>query len=58
MFGSQQKNNLKVWFCAGITCVLMGPKLISKHIVQNQDFNKLKNNARQALAIIQKVRAI
>jgi 2-keto-3-deoxy-6-phosphogluconate aldolase len=34
----------------------MGSKLISKEIVKNQDFKKLENSVRQALAIIQKVR--
>ena len=53
---SPTEENLKGWFDAGVTCVGMGSKLISKEIVQNQDFKKLKNNVRQALAIIQKVR--
>ena len=53
---SPTEENLKGWFDAGVTCVGMGSKLISKEIVQNQDFKKLENNVRQALAIIQKVR--
>ena len=54
---SPTEENLKGWFDAGVTCVGMGSKLISKVIVKNQDFKKLENSVRQALAIIQKVRA-
>ena len=54
---SPTEENLKGWFDAGVTCVGMGSKLISKEIVNNQDFKKLENSVRQALAIIQKVRA-
>ena len=53
---SPKEENLKGWFDAGVTCVGMGSKLISKEIVKNQDFKKLENSVRQALAIIQKVR--
>jgi 2-dehydro-3-deoxyphosphogluconate aldolase/(4S)-4-hydroxy-2-oxoglutarate aldolase len=53
---SPTEENLKGWFDAGVTCVGMGSKLISKEIVKNQDFKKLENSVRQALAIIQKVR--
>ena len=53
---SPTEENLKGWFDAGVTCLCMGSKLISKEIVKNQDFKKLENSVRQALAIIQKVR--
>ena len=53
---SPTEENLKGWFDAGVTCVGMCSKLISKEIVKNQDFKKLENSVRKALAIIQKVR--
>ena len=54
---SPTEENLKGWFDAGAYCVGMGSKLISKEIVENQDYSKLENKVRQALEIIQKVRA-
>ena len=54
---SPTEENLKGWFDAGAYCVGMGSKLISKEIVANQDYSKLENKVRQALEIVQKVRA-
>jgi len=50
------KENLKAWFDAGVTCVGMGSKLISKEILVNQDFKKLEQDCRKALEIIKSVR--
>lgn len=46
------KENLKEWFDAGVTCVGMGSKLITKEVLANQDFNGLENNVRAALKTI------
>jgi 2-dehydro-3-deoxyphosphogluconate aldolase/(4S)-4-hydroxy-2-oxoglutarate aldolase len=51
---STEEDNLKGWFSAGVTCVGMGSKLISKEILNSRDFNLLESNVRQALAIIDK----
>lgn len=53
---SPTKESLKEWFDAGVTCVGMGSKLISKEIISNQDFEGLKKVVAQALNIIQEVR--
>jgi 2-dehydro-3-deoxyphosphogluconate aldolase / (4S)-4-hydroxy-2-oxoglutarate aldolase len=53
---SPTEENLKAWFGAGVTCVGMGSNLISKKIVDKQDFEALKNNVINALEIIKKVR--
>lgn len=53
---SPDEDNLKSWFQAGVTCVGMGSKLISKAVVESKDFEKLKNDVKQALAIIKAVR--
>lgn len=53
---SPTKGSLKEWFDAGVTCVGMGSKLISKEIISNQDFEGLKKVVAQALNIIQEVR--
>lgn len=50
------QENLKAWFDAGVTCVGMGSKLISKEILVNQDFKKLEQDCRKALEIIKLVR--
>lgn len=49
---SPTKENLKGWFDAGVICVGMGSKLISKEIVQNQDFDKLKQVIKKTLQLI------
>lgn len=53
---SPDKENLTGWFNAGVTCVGMGSKLISKEILQNRDFAKLTKDVKAALAIIQSVK--
>ena len=54
---SPTKENLKGWFDAGVTCVGMGSKLISKDIIANEDFTKLEMNVRKVLAIIKSLRS-
>ena len=53
---SPDKENLKAWFDAGVTCVGMGSKLISKEVLANQDFDKLEQDVKSALEIINSVR--
>ena len=54
---SPTEENLKGWFDAGVTCVGMGSKLISKDITANEDFAKLEMNVRKVLAIIKSFRS-
>ena len=54
---SPTEENLKGWFDAGVTCVGMGSKLISKDITANEDFAKLEMNVRKVLAIIKPLRS-
>lgn len=54
---STEKSNLKGWFNAGVTCVGMGSKLISKEILANEDYKGLEKMVRQTLALISKLRA-
>ena len=53
---SPTQENLKGWFDAGVTCVGMGSKLISKSIVANKDYAKLEQDVKNALDIIKSVR--
>ncbi|MCK0156089.1 bifunctional 4-hydroxy-2-oxoglutarate aldolase/2-dehydro-3-deoxy-phosphogluconate aldolase [Cellulophaga sp. F20128] len=53
---SPDKENLSGWFNAGVTCVGMGSKLISKEILQNKDYAKLTKDVKAALDIIKAVK--
>ena len=50
-------DNLKEWFDAGVTCVGMGSKLISKDILADKDFATLELRVKDTLALIKKLRA-
>lgn len=53
---STEESNLKAWFDAGVTCVGMGSKLISKDILVNEDFEGLENLVRNTMGTIIKIR--
>ena len=50
------EENLKGWFDAGVTCVGIGSQLISKEVLKNQDFEGLKTQVSECLALIQRIR--
>ncbi|MGB3848729.1 MAG: bifunctional 4-hydroxy-2-oxoglutarate aldolase/2-dehydro-3-deoxy-phosphogluconate aldolase [Tunicatimonas sp.] len=50
------EENLRAWFEAGVHCVGMGSKLITKEVVANGDYDTLSSTAQEALAIIQRFR--
>lgn len=50
------EESLSSWLNAGATCVGIGSQLISKEIVDNNDFEQLKNKVSQVLEIINKIR--
>ena len=50
------KDNLKSWFDAGVTCVGMGSKLISKEILANRNFEGLKLKVQEVLMTIKEVK--
>ena len=53
---SPTEENLRAWMDAGVTCVGMGSKLITKEILKNRDFTTLEDNVRQTLALIASLR--
>lgn len=53
---STDEANLKGWFDAGVTCVGMGSKLISKDLLAARDFALLQKKVKDTLAIIHKLR--
>jgi len=53
---STEEENLRGWFDAGVTCVGMGSKLISKEILANKDYNALETEVSSVLELIRKIR--
>ena len=50
------KESIEAWFNAGVTCVGMGSKLISKEVIVNEDYKGLENTISKALALIKSAR--
>lgn len=53
---SPTEENLRAWFDAGVVCVGMGSNMISKDIIQNQDFKALEKRVSDTLSLIRKIR--
>jgi len=53
---SPTMENLSGWFNAGVTCVGMGSKLISKEILAKEDFKGLEVTVRDTLEMIKSIR--
>jgi 2-dehydro-3-deoxyphosphogluconate aldolase/(4S)-4-hydroxy-2-oxoglutarate aldolase len=51
------EENLKLWFDAGVTCVGMGSKLVSKDIIRAGDYKTLTDKVKDVISIINKVRS-
>ncbi len=50
------EENLKGWFEAGVHCVGMGSQLITKDILAQKDYAKLKDKVQEAMRIISRLR--
>jgi 2-dehydro-3-deoxyphosphogluconate aldolase/(4S)-4-hydroxy-2-oxoglutarate aldolase len=53
---STNRENLKSWFDAGVTCVGIGSQLISSEIVANKDFEGLRLKVKETLETIKELR--
>ena len=53
---STEENNLRGWFDSGVLCVGIGSKLISKEILLNKDYVRLKKDVAKTLNIIKSIR--
>lgn len=51
-----EKSNLQQWFDAGVLCVGMGSKLITKELLDKRDFQTLRDNVKQVLNTIEECR--
>ena len=54
---SPTEENLRKWFDAGVTCVGMGSKLITKEIVANGDFAALTQLVADSISLIKEIRS-
>ena len=53
---STEETNLRAWFEAGVSCVGMGSKLISKEVLERKDFEGLQKKVADTLQLIEKIR--
>lgn len=53
---SPTKENLKTWFEAGVSCVGMGSKLITKDSVANENYTMITQKCTEVLAMIKEFR--
>ena len=53
---SPTEENLRTWFDAGVTCVGMGSKLISKEILDKRDFDRLEKMVGNTLSLIKELK--
>ena len=49
---SPTMESLKTWFDAGVTCVGMGSKLISKDVLKSGNFSEIESKVRESIEII------
>lgn len=50
------RESLSAWFEAGVSCVGMGSKLITKELIKNKDFTTLKDQIKATLELIKQIR--
>lgn len=54
---SPTEENLKGWIDAGVTCVGMGSKLITKEALISGDFAAIEQKTKEAISLIQRLRS-
>jgi 2-dehydro-3-deoxyphosphogluconate aldolase/(4S)-4-hydroxy-2-oxoglutarate aldolase len=50
------RESLSAWFSAGVCCVGMGSKLITKDMIKNKDYVAIEENVRKVLGIIEDIK--
>jgi 2-dehydro-3-deoxyphosphogluconate aldolase/(4S)-4-hydroxy-2-oxoglutarate aldolase len=50
-----EERNLKSWFASGVVAVGMGSKLVTKDMMQNKEYDKIKTLASKALHMVREV---
>lgn len=54
---STERDNLKAWFNAGVTCVGMGSSLIKNNISTDEDFQELQKKVSTVIQVISEIRS-
>ncbi len=54
---SPDEENLRAWFAAGVACVGMGSKLITKELVAAGDFDAIRDKTADTVALIKELKA-
>lgn len=54
---SPTKESLSAWFSAGVACVGMGSKLITKELLAAKDYAGITNKVKETLELINQIRA-
>lgn len=50
------EENLSAWFSAGVTCVGMGSKLLSKDLIRTEKYDEITIKTKEALILIKQIR--
>lgn len=53
---SPDPDNLKAWFGAGVVCVGMGSKLISKELIASKDWDALQKKTSETIQLIREIK--
>jgi len=51
-----EKENLAAWFKAGVSCVGMGSKLLSKELIADKAYDKIQTKVKNTLSLIQSLK--
>ena len=52
-----ERENLKAWFEAGVTCVGLGSQLITREIVEKGDYKGLENKVKEVFQIVKELKS-
>ena len=50
------RENLQAWISAGVTCVGMGSKMISKDLLEKKDWKEIERRMKETLSLIREIR--
>jgi len=51
------KENLKAWFDAGVTCVGLGSQLIPSDLIEREEYSAIENKVKEAIQIVKKLKS-
>lgn len=55
---SPDKENLKAWFDAGVTCVGLGSLLTPKELIDKGDYKTIENKVKEVVQIVKELKAL